>query len=45
MADNDLKDVYIHAFLDGRDTPPKSADGYLAEIEEELAKYNFPKYS
>ena len=43
MADNGLKDVYIHAFLDGRDTPPKSADGYLAEIEEELAKYNFPK--
>src|SRR5262245_9714268 len=21
--------VYVHAFLDGRDTPPKSADGYL----------------
>ena len=43
MADNNLKDVYIHAFLDGRDTPPKSADKYLAEIEEELAKYNLPK--
>lgn len=43
MAQNGLKDVYIHAFLDGRDTPPKSADKYLAEIEEELAKYNLPK--
>ncbi len=43
MADNDLKDVYIHAFLDGRDTPPKSAYQYLAEVEEELAKYNLPK--
>lgn len=42
-ADNNLKDVYIHAFLDGRDTPPKSADKYLAEIEAELAKYNLPK--
>jgi len=42
MADNGLKDVYIHAFLDGRDTPPKSAHQYLAEIEEELAKYNLP---
>ncbi|MBQ4646903.1 MAG: 2,3-bisphosphoglycerate-independent phosphoglycerate mutase [Candidatus Gastranaerophilales bacterium] len=43
MANNELKEVYIHAFLDGRDTPPKSADKYLAEIEEELAKYNLPK--
>ena len=28
--------VYIHAFLDGRDTPPRSADGYLAELEKGL---------
>lgn len=42
MAENNLKDVYIHAFLDGRDTPPKSADIYLAEIEDELKKYNLP---
>lgn len=26
----------IHAFLDGRDTPQKSADGYLAHLMEEL---------
>ncbi len=42
-AENNLKEVYIHAFLDGRDTPPKSADKFLAEIEEELKKYNLPK--
>ena len=24
--------VYVHAILDGRDTPPKSADRYLAEL-------------
>ena len=24
-----VKDVYVHAFLDGRDTPPKSAGPYL----------------
>ncbi|MCL2111658.1 MAG: 2,3-bisphosphoglycerate-independent phosphoglycerate mutase [Clostridiales bacterium] len=29
--------VHIHAFLDGRDTPPRSADGYLAELEAGLA--------
>ena len=43
MADSGLKNVYIHAFLDGRDTPPKSAYMYLDEIEEELKKYNLPK--
>ena len=42
-SDNGLKDVYVHSFLDGRDTPPKSAHQYLAEIEEELKKYNLPK--
>jgi len=26
--------VYVHAFLDGRDTPPKSAQEYLESMEE-----------
>ena len=42
-ADNGLKKVYVHAFLDGRDTPPKSAVGFLAELEAELKKYNLPQ--
>ncbi|MBR1977844.1 2,3-bisphosphoglycerate-independent phosphoglycerate mutase [bacterium] len=42
-ADEGLKDVYVHAFLDGRDTPPQSADGFLAETEAVLAEYNLPK--
>ena len=29
-----FKKVYIHCFLDGRDTPPKSADLYIAQLEE-----------
>jgi 2,3-bisphosphoglycerate-independent phosphoglycerate mutase len=29
--------VAIHAFLDGRDTPPKSADGYVAKLSSDLA--------
>ena len=33
-----LEQVYIHGFLDGRDVPPDSALGYIAELEEELAK-------
>ena len=42
-ADNGLSDVYVHAFLDGRDTPPESAETFLAEVEETLKKYNLPK--
>ena len=41
--ENGLKDVYIHAFLDGRDTPPSSAVEYLKDIENELQKCNLPK--
>lgn len=31
-----LDKVYIHAFLDGRDTPPKSADIYLRRLREKM---------
>jgi 2,3-bisphosphoglycerate-independent phosphoglycerate mutase len=27
----------VHAFLDGRDTPPRSAEMYVAQLEEKLA--------
>jgi len=33
-----LTKVYIHAFLDGRDTPPKSAISYVNELEEEIKR-------
>lgn len=32
--------VYIHAFLDGRDVPPKSALKYIRMTEKELKKYS-----
>ena len=35
---NGLDDIYVHAFLDGRDTPPKSAIGYIEELEAHMAK-------
>lgn len=41
-SDGGLKNVYVHAFLDGRDTPPQSACKYLEEVENELKKYNLP---
>ena len=42
-AKNGLTKVYIHAFLDGRDTPPTSACTYLQQVEDELKKYNLPQ--
>jgi len=42
-AENELTKVYVHAFLDGRDTPPASACEYLEIIENELKRYNLPK--
>ena len=41
-ADNGLKKVYVHAFLDGRDTPPQSACTFIQPVEDELKKYNLP---
>ncbi|ODM26015.1 2,3-bisphosphoglycerate-independent phosphoglycerate mutase [Acetivibrio mesophilus] len=31
-----LQDVYVHCFFDGRDVPPDSAMGYVEELEEKL---------
>lgn len=35
---NDLENVYVHAFTDGRDVDPKSGYGFISELEEYLAK-------
>ena len=34
------KNVYVHCFLDGRDTPPKSADKYINRLREYISKLN-----
>jgi 2,3-bisphosphoglycerate-independent phosphoglycerate mutase len=33
---NDLTAVYLHAFTDGRDSPPTSGKGYIADIEKKM---------
>jgi len=30
--------IFIHAFLDGRDTPPRSAQGFLEQLEADLSR-------
>lgn len=40
-AENGLTKVYVHAFLDGRDTPPQSACEFLQIVEDELKNIIF----
>ncbi len=42
-AKEGLKKVYVHAFLDGRDTPPKSAEIFLERIENKLKEFDLPQ--
>ncbi len=35
-AKQGAKEVYVHAFLDGRDTPPRSAEASIKAIEKKL---------
>lgn len=34
----DFEDVYVHCFLDGRDTPPASAEMYITDLEKKMAE-------
>ena len=35
-AHKGLSEIYIHAFMDGRDTPPKSGADYIHSLQQEL---------
>ena len=32
----DFEDVYVHCFMDGRDTPPASGESYIVKLEEKM---------
>lgn len=38
-----LSEVYVHALMDGRDTPPESGAGYLAEMQKALDEIGLGK--
>ena len=38
-----FEDVFIHCFLDGRDTPPASAENYILKLEEKMKKKEIGK--
>lgn len=37
-ADRGAQEIYVHAFLDGRDTAPRSAEGYIRNLKNAIAK-------
>ena len=40
---NGLKDVYVHCFLDGRDTPPTSGADYVEELVKKMEELGVGK--
>lgn len=38
-----LKDVFVHCFMDGRDTPPESGAGYVAQLERRMREIGIGK--
>ena len=40
---NGLRDVFIHAFTDGRDSPPDSGLGYITNVEKKAAEIGVGK--
>lgn len=41
--ENDVSEVYVHSFLDGRDVPPKSAIGYIETLENKMKEIKVGK--
>lgn len=38
-----LKEVFVHCFMDGRDTPPESGAGYIQQVENKLRELGIGK--
>ena len=38
-----LTDVFVHCFMDGRDTPPESGAGYIEQVERKLHQLGIGK--
>jgi len=42
-AEYGLTKVFVHAYLDGRDTPPTSGADYVAQLEQKMREYGVGK--
>src|SRR5271170_1594417 len=38
--ENQVERVFVHCFMDGRDTPPESGMGFLQQLEKQMREYN-----
>jgi 2,3-bisphosphoglycerate-independent phosphoglycerate mutase len=38
-----LRDVFVHCFMDGRDTPPESGAGYIEQVERKMRELGIGK--
>ncbi len=38
-----LKNVFVHCFMDGRDTPPESGAGYIEQLEKKMREIGIGK--
>lgn len=43
--ENDLKQVYVHAFLDGRDVGPQTAREYIKQTQEKMKEYGVGQFA
>ena len=41
--EQDFERVFVHCFLDGRDTPPSSAENYIIELEDKMKEIGVGK--
>jgi len=41
--ENNVERVFVHAFMDGRDTMPTSGAGYLEQLQQKMREYNCGK--
>ena len=39
----DFEDVYVHCFMDGRDTPPTSGESYIIKLEDKIREKGIGK--
>ncbi|MBW8001472.1 MAG: 2,3-bisphosphoglycerate-independent phosphoglycerate mutase [Planctomycetes bacterium] len=40
---NDVEDIFLHAFMDGRDSPPDSGAGYIDQVEQKAKEIGVGK--
>lgn len=45
VKENDLRKVWVHAFLDGRDTSPTAGKGYITKLLQKMDEYGVGKLS